>query len=240
MSTVQRNPTPASGATKKHTRSRGRAKKAEDPYASVYGVVPYEMFGGRPWMYAHDLGEATVGKYVLLFGKVQSVRLLSKTRALLNSSSTVRCVVVADADEGITTRMVRFAVTLPQGTLIDVEGVVSLPGSGRPLLATTQKVEIQVRKLHSIGLATKLQDTIQRDRTFQRSSTRPSIELKENAMGGEGEIRRAGQVGRHLAHIDKRTSLNYGCSNLCSLVDHAIFRIQSEVEFVGALCYYHL
>lgn len=54
-------------------------------------------------------------------------------------------------DGVVTTRMVRFAATLSQGFAIDVEGVVSLPESGRPPLATTQQVEIQVRKLHPIG-----------------------------------------------------------------------------------------
>ncbi|RLN22873.1 aspartate--tRNA ligase 2, cytoplasmic-like [Panicum miliaceum] len=137
---------PSGGTSKRHTRSRGRSKKAADPYASSYGIVPFKMFRGRPWTSTRDLGEATVGKHVLLFGKVLSVRPLGNTKAvvvLFNSltSCTVRCVVVAGSHEGVTTRTVRFAATLTRETAIDVEGVVSLPEGGK-ILATTQQVEI--------------------------------------------------------------------------------------------------
>ncbi|KAL6655024.1 hypothetical protein ACP70R_005850 [Stipagrostis hirtigluma subsp. patula] len=154
----------AAAASKKHTRSRGRAKKARDPYESAHGVVPFELFRGRPWTRAKDLGEAMAGRHVLLFGCVHSVRLLSRTAAvlvLLSGSSTVICRVVAGAGEGVTTRTVRFAVTLPRQTAVDVEGVVSLPESGRRL-PTSQQVEIQVTKLHSIGPPTKRQDATPR------------------------------------------------------------------------------
>ncbi|RLN23925.1 aspartate--tRNA ligase 2, cytoplasmic-like [Panicum miliaceum] len=132
---------PSGGTSKRHARSRGRSKKAApDPYASSYGIVPFKMFRGRPWTSTRDLGEATVGKHVLLFGKVLSVRPLGSTRAvvvLFNSltSCTVRCVIVAGAHEGVTTRTVRFAATLTRETAIDVEGVVSLPEGGK-ILAT--------------------------------------------------------------------------------------------------------
>ena len=70
----------AAGTSKKHTRSRGRSKKAADPYASSYGIVPFKMFlRGRPWTSTRDLGEAMVGKHVLLFGKVLSVRPLGNS-----------------------------------------------------------------------------------------------------------------------------------------------------------------
>ncbi|RLM61328.1 aspartate--tRNA ligase 2, cytoplasmic-like [Panicum miliaceum] len=172
---------PSGGTSKKHTRSRGRSKKAADPYASTYGIVPLKMFRGRPWTSTRDLGEATVGKHVLLFGKVFAVRPLGSTKAvvvLFNSltSCTVRCVVVAGAHEGVTTRTVRFAATLTRETAIDVEGV-----SGK-ILATTQQVEIQVTKLHTIehGSSTKPQDA-----KFERSrasiTPRP-VKLEESVV----------------------------------------------------------
>ena len=107
---------------------------------------------------------------------------------LFNSltSCTVRCVVVAGAHEGVTTRTVRFAATLTREIAIDVEGVVSLPEGGK-ILATTQQVEIQVIKLHAIehGSSTKPQD----DGKFQRSraSTTPrAVKLEESAVESEG------------------------------------------------------
>ena len=160
-------------------------KHRQDPYASAYGVVPYEMFRGGPWTRINDLGETAAGVYVHVFGTPWSVRVLSRTRAIvvvLNSSSTVRCVVdAAGSQDGVvTTRMVRFAATLSQGFAIDAEGVVSLPESVRPPLATTQQVEIQVRKLHPIGRGVPFQP---HDRKSQRPcksiTPRPSVKLED-------------------------------------------------------------
>ena len=115
------------------------------------------MFRHRPWIHAGKLDKAMLGKHVLVFGSVDSVRTLSKTSAivvLLNQTETVRCMIAANAEEGITTQMVRFAATMHQGTYIDVEGVVSLPSSGKHIHipGITQQVVIQVRKLHTIGM----------------------------------------------------------------------------------------
>nr|XP_051219275.1 aspartate--tRNA ligase 2, cytoplasmic-like isoform X2 [Lolium perenne] len=147
--------------TKKHSvsregrRAKSKKKTAQDPYDSLYGRVPLKMFHERPWTYAGWLDGSKVGNYVLLFGNVMRVRPLSKTSTivvLLSRCRTVRCMVVASADEGVTTRMVRFAATLRRGTYLEVEGVVSPPGMETDmLLRTTQQVEIQVRKLYTIA-----------------------------------------------------------------------------------------
>ncbi|CAO2181842.1 unnamed protein product [Urochloa humidicola] len=233
---MEHQTTAAAAGSKKHTRSRGRSKKAAaDPYASAYGVIPFGLFRGRDWTPARDLGDAMAGKHVLLFGSVWSVRPLGRARTVVVlfhplTSSTVRCVVAAGSCEGVTTRVVRFAATLSRQISIDVEGVVTLPQSGK-VLSTTQQVEIQVTKLHAIecGRATK-----PRDRKVQTScasiAPRP-VKLEESVVEPEGQVGSTGQAGRVPAHIDTETSLNYGCINLPSLVDHAILRIQSEVEF---------
>lgn len=66
---------------------------------------------------------------------------------------TVRCMVVASPDEGVTTRMVHFAATLRRGSYLDVEGVVCPLGMDKDLDEgfTMQQVEIQVKKLHLIS-----------------------------------------------------------------------------------------
>ncbi|KAK1685044.1 hypothetical protein QYE76_045892 [Lolium multiflorum] len=158
MSTEQQQQT---AVTKKHSvsterrRAKSKKKTAQDPYDSLYGRVPLKMFHERPWTYAGWLDGSKVGNYVLLFGNVMRVRPLSKTSTivvLLSRCRTVRCMVVASADEGVTTRMVRFAATLRRGTYLEVEGVVSPPGMETDmLLRTTQQVEIQVRKLYTIA-----------------------------------------------------------------------------------------
>jgi hypothetical protein len=153
MSTEQQH-CPVIGSRKGRAKSKSKTAQA-DPYDSAYGRIPWKLFRGRPWTYPGTLDESMLGNYVLLLGSVMRVRPLSKTRTvvvLLTRSRTVRCVVAAGADdEGVTTRMVRFAATLRRGTFVDVEGVVSPLGTETDPLDTTQRVEIQVRKLHTIG-----------------------------------------------------------------------------------------
>jgi aspartyl-tRNA synthetase len=119
---------------------------AEDPFAANYGDVPVEeiqskAISGRSWSEIGDLDDSAAGRSVLIRGAAQAIRPVSKKMAfvvLRQSMSTVQCVLVASADAGVSTQMVRFATALSKESIVDVEGVVSLPKE--PLKATTQQV----------------------------------------------------------------------------------------------------
>jgi aspartyl-tRNA synthetase len=119
---------------------------AEDPFAANYGDVPVEeiqskVVSGRSWAKIGDLDGSAAGRSVLIRGATQAIRPVSKKMAfvvLRQSMSTVQCVLVASADAGVSTQMVRFATALSKESIVDVEGVVSLPKE--PLKATTQQV----------------------------------------------------------------------------------------------------
>lgn len=119
---------------------------ADDPFAANYGDVPVEeiqskTISGRVWTEVGGLDEAAAGRSVLIRGAAQAIRPVSKKMAfvvLRESMSTVQCVLVASADAGVSTQMVRFATSLSKESIVDVEGVVSLPKE--PLKATTQQV----------------------------------------------------------------------------------------------------
>uniref|UniRef100_A0A8R7P6E8 Uncharacterized protein n=1 Tax=Triticum urartu TaxID=4572 RepID=A0A8R7P6E8_TRIUA len=142
------------------------------------------MLCQRPSTYVGKLDEAMVGKNVVIFGCVLWIRPLSKTTAIVglhDISKTVPCIIEASAEEGVTTRMVRFASTLCRGTFIDVEGVVSLPDNRKHLFdTTTQRVEIHVRKLHTIGTRP---DGSHLEAASQNSSSSPSIMQAKNPVG---------------------------------------------------------
>jgi hypothetical protein len=121
---------------------------AEDPFAANYGEVPVEeiqskAISGRSWSHVGDLDDSAAGRSVLIRGAAQAIRPVSKKMAfvvLRQSMSTVQCVLVASADAGVSTQMVRFATALSKESIVDVEGVVSLPKE--PLKATTQQVRL--------------------------------------------------------------------------------------------------
>uniref|UniRef100_A0A453G901 Uncharacterized protein n=1 Tax=Aegilops tauschii subsp. strangulata TaxID=200361 RepID=A0A453G901_AEGTS len=75
---------------------------------------------------------------------------------LRQSMSTVQCVLVASVDAGVSTQMVHFAASLSKESIVDVEGIVTLPKE--PFKATTQ--QIQVRKATaSIGRSPHFRST---------------------------------------------------------------------------------
>lgn len=79
-------------------------------------------------------------KSVLIRGAAQVIRPVSKKMVFLvirQSMSTVQCVLVVSKDL-VSPQMVRFATSLSKESIVDVEGVISVPNE--PIKGTTQQV----------------------------------------------------------------------------------------------------
>ncbi|XP_020184582.1 aspartate--tRNA ligase 2, cytoplasmic [Aegilops tauschii subsp. strangulata] len=208
----------AGKASQRQQQQQPQAEEA-DLFAANYGDVPVEeiqskAISGRSWTDIGDLDEAAAGRSVLIRGSAQTLRPVSKKMAfvvLRQSMSTVQCVLVASADAGVSTQMVRFATSLSKESIVDVEGVVTLPKE--PLKATTQQVEIQVRKVYCINRAI------------------PTLPINlEDAARSEAEFEKAEQNGEKLVRVLQDTRLNYRAIDLRTPANQAIFRIQCHVE----------
>ena len=121
---------------------------SDDLFEANYGDIPLEeiqskAISGRSWTNVCDLDAAAVGRSVLVRAATQAIREVGNKMVffvLRQSMSTVQCVLVASADAGVSTQMVRFATAFSKESIVDVEGVVSLPKE--PLKATTQQVRL--------------------------------------------------------------------------------------------------
>ncbi|GJM95516.1 hypothetical protein PR202_ga12260 [Eleusine coracana subsp. coracana] len=117
----------------------------EDPFVANYGEIEVQSnsISGRSWTDVGKLGEgddATLGCTVLVRGFLEAIRPVGKNMVffvLRQSMSSVQCVLVANSDAGVSRQMVRFAAAISKESVVDVEGVVSLPKE--PLKATTQQ-----------------------------------------------------------------------------------------------------
>ncbi|KAM0869565.1 hypothetical protein ACQ4PT_040593 [Festuca glaucescens] len=185
---------------------------------SNYGDLPFEelqskAISGRSWTDIGDLDEAAAGRSVLIRGFAQVVRNVGKKMTfvvLRDCMSNVQCVLNASADTGVSTQMVRFAASISKESVVDIEGVVSLPR--KPLKATTQQVEIQVRKVYCISRAI------------------PTLPINlEDAARSEAEFEKAEQSGEKLARVLQDTRLNYRVLDLRTPANQATFRIESHV-----------
>ena len=118
----------------------------DDPLAANYGDVPLvELQSKAPqdvgeWTLVEALGGALENKTVLIRGRAQTIRPVGKKMAFLvvrEHGFTVQCLVQAQPDT-VSPQMVKFAAALNRESIVDVEGVVSIPAA--PIKGATQQV----------------------------------------------------------------------------------------------------
>lgn len=111
------------------------ALEIDDPLATNYGDVPLEDLQSKPvtgrvWTEVEALDEALEGKQVLVRGRAQTIRPVSKKMlfvVLRHKGFTAQCV-LSVAKGLVSEQMVRFAAALSRESIVDIEGVVSVPG----------------------------------------------------------------------------------------------------------------
>ena len=118
----------------------------EDPLAGNYGDIPIEELQSKTvvdaagWTRVEHLEASLAGKEVLIRGRAQTIRPVGKKMAFLvvrENGFTVQCLVQVQADV-VSTQMVKYAAALSRESVIDVEGVVSVPDA--PIKGATQQV----------------------------------------------------------------------------------------------------
>lgn len=121
----------------------------EDPLAANYGDVPLpELQSKAPvdtgnWTEVGALSEALKDQRVLVRGRSQTIRSVSKNMAFLvvrEKGFTVQCVVTAIPDV-VSRQMVKYVSGLSRESIVDVEGIVSVPKDAIKG-ATQQVIEI--------------------------------------------------------------------------------------------------
>ncbi|XLR10504.1 hypothetical protein HN51_047146, partial [Arachis hypogaea] len=111
--------------------------------------------------------------------------------------------------------MVQYAGALSNESIIDVEGLVSVPS--KPIKGTTKQnillriYSLCVRKLHCVNKAGSLPITLQ------------------DAARSEAEIEKALQAGEPFARVNLDTRLNFRVIEFRTATNQAIFSVQAQV-----------
>lgn len=118
----------------------------EDPLAANYGDVPLlelqskTVVDIRNWTKVEALNNSLENKWVLIRGRAQTIRAVGKKMSFLvirENGFTVQCVVQVQADQ-VSPQMVKFATALSRESIVDIEGVVSVPST--PIKGASQQV----------------------------------------------------------------------------------------------------
>ena len=118
----------------------------EDPYSFNYGDVPLpelkscsqtdagnwsRAVASTDWTQIRTLTQELKDKEVLIRGRAHTTRPVSKNMAFLvvrEKGFTVQCL-VSTQSEGVSRQMVRFVAGINRESIVDVIGVVSVPGN---------------------------------------------------------------------------------------------------------------
>ncbi|ESQ50911.1 hypothetical protein EUTSA_v10023019mg [Eutrema salsugineum] len=167
-----------------------------------------EATEGKKWTDVGDLVEEMVGLEVLIRGRLETYRHKSSKLGFLmlrQSGFKVQCVATQSEETKVSVNMIKFLKQLSSESFVNVIGVVLLPKD--PVTASTQQVEIQVRKAYCVNNAL------------------PQLPLiVENAARSEADVK-AGKAG-----ADRDTHLNYRVIDLRTPANQAIFRIEMQVK----------
>lgn len=116
-----------------------------DPLAHNYGDIPLielqsKAVTGRKWIEVKSLVTDLKDQEVLIRGRVQAIRAVSKKMAFVvvrEGGYTVQCVLMV-AKEKVSEQMVKFANGLSRESIVDIQGFVSVPGES--IKGTSQQV----------------------------------------------------------------------------------------------------
>ncbi|KAL0327654.1 UNVERIFIED_CONTAM: Aspartate--tRNA ligase 2, cytoplasmic [Sesamum angustifolium] len=196
----------------------GVTLETEDPLAANYGDVPLndlqsKEISGKKWTEVKDLTNELKDQVVLIRGRAQAIRAVGKKMTFLvvrERGFTVQCVLTV-AQDVVSPQMVKFATSLSRESIVDIEGVISVPT--QPITGASQQVEIQVRKLYCVNKAV------------------PALPINiEDAARSDLEIEKALQAGEQLVRVNQDTRLNFRVLDMRTPANQAIFRIQCQVE----------
>ncbi|KAL6215205.1 hypothetical protein ACLB2K_014636 [Fragaria x ananassa] len=197
--------------------SRAQTADSEDPLAENYGDLPLIQLQSmriadvKDWTEVGALTEALKDKKVQIRGRAQTIRAVGKNMAFIvvrEKGFTVQCVATVQP-EIVSRQMVKYVAGLSRESIIDIEGIVSVPGT--PIISASQQVEVQVRKVYCISRAAVLPINV------------------EDAARSDAEIERANQAGEQMVRVNQDTRLNYRVLDLRTPANQGIFRIQSRV-----------
>ncbi|XP_042025715.1 aspartate--tRNA ligase 2, cytoplasmic-like isoform X1 [Salvia splendens] len=191
---------------------------ADDPLAASYGEIPLNDLQSKElssslWTPVKDLTCELKETSVLIQGHAQAIRAVGKKMAFLvvrEECFTVQCVLTV-APDLVSPQMVKFATGLSRESIVDIEGIVSVPS--QPITGASQQVEIQVRKLYCVNKAVPILP----------------INIEDSARS-EAEIEKALQAGEQLVRVNQDTRLNYRVLDLRTPANQGIFTVQCQVE----------
>jgi len=220
-------------------REKAKADKLSGLDSDNFGDTPLitsAFVTDRKWTAIEALTPRLNTKNVLIRGFLQTSRSVGKGVFVKIRSTmfTVQGVCFQNNDGSISPAMIKYISGLPVESIVDVEGVVTIPND--PIESCTQKmIELQITQFHCV---TKSEAAM----PFQmEDAMRPDLDKESDVghYGGKDDAQLSGIVQRAdgMATVGLETRLDHRWIDLRTPANQGIFRIES---MVGVLFRNHL
>jgi aspartyl-tRNA synthetase len=215
-------------------RERAKAEKLSSMSKDSFGDAPMVQsasYSNKKWYKVDHLTPVLANDTVLVRGFLQTTRSVGKGVFVVLRSTmyTVQGVCFQNEKEEIGPEMVKYIAGLPVESIVDIEGVVTVPD--QPVEACTQKmVEIQIKKFHCVTKAKKALP-------FQMEDAMRPDEGKESDVGAyEANDDVLAQRKDGLPTVGLENRLNNRWIDLRTPANQGIFRIESMVGCLFREC----
>jgi len=213
---------------RKRAEREAREQAKRDKQAGVgqdsFGDAPMvqsQQVTDKKWIKIDHLKPGLAGQKVLVRGFLQTTRGVGKGVFIVVRSTMFTVQGVCFQNKEIPPEMVKYIVGLPIESIVDVEGVVSVPDA--PVEACTQKmVEIQITKLHCVTKAKQAMP-------FQLEDAMRPDEVKETDVGAYNEDEEVAARQDGGATVGLKNRLDNRWIDLRTPANQGIFRIESMV-----------
>lgn len=184
-------------------------------------MVQSQQITDRKWIKIDHLKPGLAGQKVLVRGFLQTTRGVGKGVFIVVRSTMFTVQAVCFQKDDISPEMIKYIVALPIESIVDVEGVVTVPDA--PVESCTQKmVEIQLTKLHCVTKAKQAMP-------FQLEDAMRPDEVKEADVGAYNEDEEVAPRQDGGATVGLKNRLDNRWIDLRTPANQGIFRIESMV-----------
>ena len=222
---AQREAEKAAKRAEREKREREKAEKLAGIGQDNFGDMPMvqsQAITDKVWKKVEHLKPALAGQEVLVRGYLQTTRVVGKGVFVVVRSSlyTVQGVAFETKDGNISQAMIKYIDALPNESVIDMKGVVTVPD--KPVESVTQKmVEVQISSLHCVC---KVKQTL----PFQIEDACKPDSVKESDVGAYNEDEEV-QRDDGVIRVGPKMRLDYRWLDLRTPANQAIFRVESMV-----------
>lgn len=220
--------------TQNQADSAAAQKQAEeaDPLKDNYGeyeLIQSQELTSRKWVSLGSIGEADIGKVLLIRARVHNVRAKGTVAFIILRDSFHTMQVVAFPNDFVSKKMIKFIGGITKESIVDLEAEVTVPE--QEIISCTKKQELKLRKIFIVSKSHELLPFQIEDasRKIEKGEEEEAEEEEKVEIEPEKTAQEESKDEKKLVKVFMKTRLNNRIIDLRTQAKQAIFILSSGV-----------